>query len=277
MDNQPPEQNPEEGTKTGIPEAHHRTPVFSKGLKSADPLHRGPGHGRKEACLIGWEEKEPAHRSFDSRQRSPQAKRTEVEARRRQQKGTPSRTTSQYSESEGGHWKSKSRRQRSNTYEDDLSQPWTWKLCTSQGQRKASFIMVTQKEEQNRIFKKASKTKQRTGRKQIDSNPSTKMPKEFFALEKGKVSKAPPPMGKGVRKGYNPLTILDDPYHGKKWRSQDYPKLLSGDGNVLSTPEGRRRDGGPNDHRSEMADILCIAGYIFDGGHPQKSCMNIAS
>ncbi|GJZ65302.1 reverse transcriptase domain-containing protein [Tanacetum coccineum] len=47
---------------------------------------------------------------------------------RRQQKGTPSRTTSQYSESEdseGGHWKSKSRRQRSNTYEDDLSQPWT--------------------------------------------------------------------------------------------------------------------------------------------------------
>ncbi|GKA84195.1 GABA transporter 1-like protein [Tanacetum coccineum] len=65
----------------------------------------------------------------DSRQRSPQAKRTEVEARRRQQKGTPSRTTSQYSESEdseGGHWKSKSRRQRSKTYEDDLSQPWTY-------------------------------------------------------------------------------------------------------------------------------------------------------
>ncbi|GJU76057.1 hypothetical protein Tco_1273127 [Tanacetum coccineum] len=45
---------------------------------------------------------------------------------RRQQKGTPSRTTSQYSESEdseGGHWKSKPRRQKSNTYEDDLSQP----------------------------------------------------------------------------------------------------------------------------------------------------------
>ncbi|GKC68721.1 reverse transcriptase domain-containing protein, partial [Tanacetum coccineum] len=60
-----------------------------------------------------------------SRQRSPQAKRTEVETRRRQQK---SRTTSQYSESEdseGGHWKSKSRRQKSNTYEDDLYQPWT--------------------------------------------------------------------------------------------------------------------------------------------------------
>ncbi|GKA01068.1 reverse transcriptase domain-containing protein [Tanacetum coccineum] len=64
----------------------------------------------------------------DSRRRSPQAKRTEVETRRRQQKQTPSRTTSQYSkseDSEGGHWKSKSRRQRSNTYKDDLSHPWT--------------------------------------------------------------------------------------------------------------------------------------------------------
>ncbi|GKD04284.1 reverse transcriptase domain-containing protein, partial [Tanacetum coccineum] len=73
--------------------------------------------------------KEPATSArFDSRRRSPQAKRTEVETRRRQQRRTPSRTTSQYSESEdseGGHWKSKSRRQRSNTYEDNLSQPWT--------------------------------------------------------------------------------------------------------------------------------------------------------
>ncbi|GJZ13439.1 hypothetical protein Tco_0548669 [Tanacetum coccineum] len=53
--------------------------------------------------------KEPATSArSDSRHRSPQAKRTEVEAKRRQQKGTPSRTTSQYSESEdseGGHWK----------------------------------------------------------------------------------------------------------------------------------------------------------------------------
>ncbi|GKD86732.1 hypothetical protein Tco_1357886 [Tanacetum coccineum] len=71
--------------------------------------------------------KEPATSTrFDSRQRSPQAKRAEVEQRRLQQKGTPSRTTSRYSESEdsvGGHWKSKSRRHRSSTYEDDLSQP----------------------------------------------------------------------------------------------------------------------------------------------------------
>ncbi|GJU28196.1 hypothetical protein Tco_1166817 [Tanacetum coccineum] len=43
-------------------------------------------------------------------------------------RGTSPRRNSRYSESEnseGGHWKSKSKRHRSNTYEDDLSQPWT--------------------------------------------------------------------------------------------------------------------------------------------------------
>ncbi|GJW62755.1 retrotransposon protein, putative, ty1-copia subclass [Tanacetum coccineum] len=85
---------------------------------------------RKEGGVFnGLGRKEPATSArSDSRQRSSKAKRTEVEARRRQQKGTPSRTTSQYSESEdseGGHWKSKSRRHRSSTYEDDLTQPWT--------------------------------------------------------------------------------------------------------------------------------------------------------
>ncbi|GKC89863.1 hypothetical protein Tco_1150512, partial [Tanacetum coccineum] len=73
--------------------------------------------------------KEPATSACSgSRRRSPQAKRTEVQPRRHQQKGTPPRTTGRYSESEdseGDHWKSKSRRHRSSTYEDDLSQPWT--------------------------------------------------------------------------------------------------------------------------------------------------------
>ncbi|GKG41733.1 hypothetical protein Tco_0473484, partial [Tanacetum coccineum] len=43
-------------------------------------------------------------------------------------RSTSSRGTIRYSESEdseGGHWKSKSKRHMSNTYEDDLSQPWT--------------------------------------------------------------------------------------------------------------------------------------------------------
>ncbi|GJZ82320.1 reverse transcriptase domain-containing protein [Tanacetum coccineum] len=82
---------------------------------------------RRRRDRLGRKEPATSARPY-SHQRSPQAKRTEVDARRRQQKGTPSRTTSQYSESEdseGGHWKSKSRRQKSNTYEDDLSQPWT--------------------------------------------------------------------------------------------------------------------------------------------------------
>ncbi|GJY79938.1 hypothetical protein Tco_0492689 [Tanacetum coccineum] len=43
-------------------------------------------------------------------------------------RGTSSREIRGHSkskDSDGGHWKSKSRRHRSNTYEDDLSQPWT--------------------------------------------------------------------------------------------------------------------------------------------------------
>ncbi|GKE68182.1 hypothetical protein Tco_1526254 [Tanacetum coccineum] len=101
--------------------------IFKRLKKNRSPSPRP--RPRKEGGVfnrLGRKEPATSARS-DSRQRSPQAKRTEVEARRRQQKGT-SRTTSQYSESEvseGGHWKSKSRRQRSNTYEDDLSQPWT--------------------------------------------------------------------------------------------------------------------------------------------------------
>ncbi|GJS64488.1 hypothetical protein Tco_0679052 [Tanacetum coccineum] len=79
--------------------------------------------------------KEPATSARpDSRQRSPQAKRTEVEARRRQQKGTPSRTTSQYSESEdmnGFHWKSNQEGKDTNTYEDISTQLWTWKTISA--------------------------------------------------------------------------------------------------------------------------------------------------
>ncbi|GJU78787.1 retrovirus-related pol polyprotein from transposon TNT 1-94 [Tanacetum coccineum] len=45
----------------GIPEARHHMPVFSKDLRSTDHLHHGPGHGKKEACSIGWEESSHLH------------------------------------------------------------------------------------------------------------------------------------------------------------------------------------------------------------------------
>ncbi|GJZ29780.1 reverse transcriptase domain-containing protein, partial [Tanacetum coccineum] len=73
--------------------------------------------------------KEPgAYTRSDSHHQSSQARGTEVPARKHHHEGTSSRRTSGYSESEdseGGHWKSKSKRHRSDTYEDDLSQPWT--------------------------------------------------------------------------------------------------------------------------------------------------------
>ncbi|GJX14567.1 hypothetical protein Tco_0206325 [Tanacetum coccineum] len=81
--------------------------VFKRLKKNRSPSPQP--RPRKEGGVfnrLGRKEPATSARS-DSRRRSPQAKRTEVETRRHQQK---SRTTSQYSESEdseGGHWKSK--------------------------------------------------------------------------------------------------------------------------------------------------------------------------
>ncbi|GJV94328.1 hypothetical protein Tco_1545905 [Tanacetum coccineum] len=87
--------NPEEGTETGIPEARHHTPAFSKGLRSIDPLHRDPGHGKNEACLIGWEERSQLHpHVLIVVNGVPKKKETEGEGKRASTKGTPSRTTS---------------------------------------------------------------------------------------------------------------------------------------------------------------------------------------
>ncbi|GJX81839.1 reverse transcriptase domain-containing protein, partial [Tanacetum coccineum] len=102
--------------------------VFKRLKKNRSPSPQ-PRPRKEEGVFKRLGRKEPVTSArSDSRRRSPQAQRTEVETRRRQQRQTPSRATSQYSESEdseGGHWKSKSRRQKSNTYEDDLYQPWT--------------------------------------------------------------------------------------------------------------------------------------------------------
>ncbi|GKD97283.1 reverse transcriptase domain-containing protein [Tanacetum coccineum] len=102
--------------------------VFKRLKKNRSPSPR-PRPRKEGGVFERLGRKEPVTSAHsDSRRRSPQAQRTKVEIRRRQQRQTPSRSTSQYSESEdseGGHWKSKSRRHKSNTYEDDLYQPWT--------------------------------------------------------------------------------------------------------------------------------------------------------
>ncbi|GJZ28944.1 reverse transcriptase domain-containing protein [Tanacetum coccineum] len=112
---------------------HSRSPsphasVFKRLKKDRSPSPR-PRPRKEGAVFNRLGRKEPATSAHSgSRRRSPQAKRTEVQPRRHQQNGTPSYTTSQYSESEdskGGHWKSKSKRHRLSTYKDDLSQPWT--------------------------------------------------------------------------------------------------------------------------------------------------------
>ncbi|GJV63033.1 reverse transcriptase domain-containing protein, partial [Tanacetum coccineum] len=84
---------------------------------------------RKEGGVfnrLGGKERSASARS-DIRHQGSHEKETEVQPRKHHHRGTSSQETGGHSENEdskGGHWKSKSRRHRSNTYEDDLSQPW---------------------------------------------------------------------------------------------------------------------------------------------------------
>ncbi|GKD52740.1 hypothetical protein Tco_1281716, partial [Tanacetum coccineum] len=84
---------------------HSRSPsshasVFKRLKKYRSPSPR-PRPWKEGGVFNRLGRKEPATSArSDSCQRSPQAKRAEVEPRRHQQKGTPSHTTSQYSESE---------------------------------------------------------------------------------------------------------------------------------------------------------------------------------
>ncbi|GJX47693.1 reverse transcriptase domain-containing protein [Tanacetum coccineum] len=126
---QPPEQSQEGGMEVSTSKARHQLPVSSEDSDETDLLHPGPGLGRRVVYSIGWGgEEQSASAHSDSHHQSSQAKGTEVQPRKHHHRGTSPRGNSRYSESEdseGGHWKSKSKRHRSNTYEDDLSQPWT--------------------------------------------------------------------------------------------------------------------------------------------------------
>ncbi|GKA36576.1 hypothetical protein Tco_0723141 [Tanacetum coccineum] len=80
--------------------------VFKRLKKNRPPSPRLRPR-KEEGVFNRLGSKEPATSARSgSRRRSPQAKRTEVQPGRHQQKGTPSRTTGRYSESEdseGGH------------------------------------------------------------------------------------------------------------------------------------------------------------------------------
>ncbi|GJR24694.1 hypothetical protein Tco_0973221 [Tanacetum coccineum] len=76
---------------------------------------------------LGGKERSASARS-DSCHKGSHEKEIEVQPRKHHHRSTSSWETGGHSESEdseGGRWKSKSRRHMSNTYEDDLSQPWT--------------------------------------------------------------------------------------------------------------------------------------------------------
>ncbi|GKC24753.1 reverse transcriptase domain-containing protein [Tanacetum coccineum] len=115
------------GNETGKNQRNHED-VFKRLKQNRPPSPRL--RPQKEGGLFNsLEGKERSASALsDSCHQGSHEKETEVQPRKHHHMGTSSRETGKHSESEdseGGHWKSKSRRHRSNTYEDDLSQPWT--------------------------------------------------------------------------------------------------------------------------------------------------------
>ncbi|GJV18605.1 hypothetical protein Tco_1367625 [Tanacetum coccineum] len=94
---------------------------------------------------------------------------------------------SESEDSEGGHWKSKSRRQKSSVEDDDLSQPWDFK-------KGGGFRSQHKQEKRSDRFTLLRKT-----------------PTEILALEKAKF-KTPPPMTTPVEKR-NANKVCE--FHGK--------------------------------------------------------------
>ncbi|GJV38152.1 hypothetical protein Tco_1410629 [Tanacetum coccineum] len=110
---------------------HSRSPspiasVFRR-LRRNRPPSLGPRPLKEGGVFNRLGGKQSASACSNSRH-SSHAKGTEVQPRKHHHRGTSPRVNNRYSESEdgeGGHWKSTSKRHRSNTYEDDLSQPLT--------------------------------------------------------------------------------------------------------------------------------------------------------
>ncbi|GJV69915.1 reverse transcriptase domain-containing protein [Tanacetum coccineum] len=121
----------ESGIKISREESHYsesKTPTARTGPRR----RHGDRHSRSPSPHVSVFKRLKKYRSPSPRPRP--RKKGGVFNRRHQQKGTPSRTTSRIipkkksrkEKVNGGHsWKSKSRRHRSSTYEDDISQPWT--------------------------------------------------------------------------------------------------------------------------------------------------------
>ncbi|GKB96950.1 reverse transcriptase domain-containing protein, partial [Tanacetum coccineum] len=115
---------------SGSPE---RTSVFSRKRRDRleSPKHRPEGKGRRNDGVFNrlGDKGQSVSAHSESRYQIYRSKRTESIPRKRDNERSYSQRTEILSESEdsgGGHWKSKSKKQKSSIEDDDLSQPW---LC----------------------------------------------------------------------------------------------------------------------------------------------------
>ncbi|GKC08860.1 hypothetical protein Tco_1000470 [Tanacetum coccineum] len=97
--------------------------------RSESPKNRLGDKGRKKGGVFKrlGDKGRNVFAHSESRYQSSQSRRMELTPMRRYHKGTTSRRTEPLSESEdngGGHWMSRSKRQKASIEEDDLSQQW---------------------------------------------------------------------------------------------------------------------------------------------------------
>ncbi|GKA69339.1 hypothetical protein Tco_0775403 [Tanacetum coccineum] len=95
----------------------HSPSVFTRlrRERSRSPRHDHKSKARRESPYVqeAWKPETT---------RVPSARQTRPESRQESSRYTENHSESE--DSEGGHWKSKSRRQKSSVEDDDLSQPW---------------------------------------------------------------------------------------------------------------------------------------------------------
>nr|GEV71276.1 reverse transcriptase domain-containing protein [Tanacetum cinerariifolium] len=95
---------------------------------------------------------------------------------------------------EGGHWKSRSKKQKSSIKEDDLSQPWgrsgSFQPCA---EKDTTSLEATRNREKTTFLKKRRdfKNQQRSERRRDTFTLLTKSPREILALDKGKFKTHP--------------------------------------------------------------------------------------
>ncbi|GKA89898.1 reverse transcriptase domain-containing protein [Tanacetum coccineum] len=120
------------GNETEKNQRNHEESHYSESktpTSRTEPKRRHGNRRSRSPSPVASERQRSARHVLTAASGFPRKEKPRVQPRKHHHRArSPGKTGGQFGDvidCEGGHWKSKSRRHRSNTYEDDLSQPWT--------------------------------------------------------------------------------------------------------------------------------------------------------